>query len=78
MSQSNLNEVTDAETANSARQSTCRLGFWTSILTAVAAAAALVIAVTTAPARSGPFCMVESCVTYPYTDAAAFVPNDYL
>jgi uncharacterized membrane protein YidH (DUF202 family) len=52
----------------------CRLGFWASILTAVAAAAALGIAVTTAPARSGPFCLedlVGSCVTYPYTDVAA-------
>jgi hypothetical protein len=72
------NQVTYVETANPARQSACRLGFWTSILTAGAAAAALGIAITTAPARSGPFCMVESCITYPYTDAAAFVPNDYL
>jgi len=78
MSQLKSNQVTDAETANSARQSACRLGFWASILTAVAAAAALVIAITTAPARSGPFCMVDPCITYPYTDAAAFVPNDYL
>ncbi|MBN1993874.1 MAG: hypothetical protein JW953_14335 [Anaerolineae bacterium] len=61
-----------------------RLGFWASILTAVTAAAALGIAVTTAPARSGPFCMagsvdlVDSCVTYPYTDVAAFVPIEYI
>ncbi|MEJ2559737.1 MAG: hypothetical protein P8186_26675 [Anaerolineae bacterium] len=69
------------ETANSAGQSVSRLGFWTSILTAVAAAAALGIAITTAPARSGPFCMAElvgSCVTYPYTDVAAFVPIEYI
>jgi hypothetical protein len=75
------NQVTYVETANSARQSACRLGFWTSILTAVAAAAALGIAVTTAPARSGPFCMVDlvgSCITYPYTDVAAFVPIEYI
>ena len=76
MSQLRSNQVTDAETTNSARQSV--LGFWTSISTAVAAAVALVIAVTTAPARSGPFCMLDSCITYPYTDAAVFVPNDYL
>jgi hypothetical protein len=69
------------ETVNSARQSVYRLGFWTAILTASAAAAALGIAISTAPARSGPFCMVDlvdACITYPYTDAAAFVPNDYL
>jgi uncharacterized membrane protein YgdD (TMEM256/DUF423 family) len=85
MSQSNLNQVTDAETANSARQRICRLGFWISILTAVAAAAALGIASTTAPARSGPNCpplvemgVLESCVIYPYTDVAAFVPIEYI
>jgi hypothetical protein len=69
------------ETADSARQNACRLGFGTFILTAVAAAAALGIAITTAPARSGPNCMVElvgSCVTYPYTDVAAFVPIEYI
>lgn len=73
-----MDQLTNVETANSARQSVCRLGFWTSILTAVAAAAALAIAITTAPPRSGPFCMGDPCITYPYTDAAAFVPNDYL
>lgn len=78
---SQFNQVIDVEIANSARQSACRLGFWTSILTAGSAAAALGIAVTTAPARSGPFCLVDlvgSCVTYPYTDVAAFVPMEYL
>jgi hypothetical protein len=52
------------------------IGFWTSILTAVCAAVALAIGVTT-PARSGPNCSA-SCVTYPYTDAAAFIPRDYI
>jgi len=52
------NQVID-KAANSARQCVCRLGFWASILTAVAAAAALGIAVTTAPARSGPFCLED-------------------
>ena len=60
-----------------AQQTARRMGFWAAILTALAAAAALGIAVTTAPARSGPFCLVDQCVTYPYIDAAAFVPNDY-
>lgn len=71
-------QIANVETANSAGEGVCRLGFWASILTAAASAAALGIAVTTAPARSGPFCLVEQCITYPYTDAAAFVPNDYL
>jgi hypothetical protein len=79
------NQATLVETPNSARQSVCRFGFWTSILTAAAAAAALGIASTTAPARSGPNCpplvemgVLESCVTYPYTDVAAFVPIEYI
>ena len=74
------NQVID-KAANSARPRVCRLGFWASILTAVSAAAALGIAVTTAPARSGPFCLedlVGSCVAYPYTDVAAFVPIEYI
>lgn len=85
MSQLKSNQVTDGETANSARRRVFRLGFWSAILTAVTAATALGIASTTAPARSGPYCQVmvdmgvlESCITYPYTDAAAFVPIDYI
>jgi hypothetical protein len=80
-----MNQATRVESANSAGQSVYRLGFWTSILTAVAAAAALGIAATTAPARSGPNCpplvdagFLEACVTYPYTDVAAFVPIEYI
>ena len=72
------NQITHSENTDFTKQSVCRLGFWIAILTAVAAAAALVIAVTTAPPRSGPFCMLDSCITYPYTDAAIFVSNDYL
>ena len=70
--------ATYTTTADSTSKSTQRLGFGAAILTAAAAAAALGIAVTTAPARSGPFCLVQPCVIYPYTDVAAFVPNDYL
>lgn len=54
------------------------LGFGSALLLALAAAAAFGIAITTAPPRSGPFCLVDPCITYPYTDAAAFVPIDYL
>jgi hypothetical protein len=53
-----------------------RFAWWSAILTAVVTAAALALAVTTPP-RSGPFCTGE-CIVYPYTDAAAFVPRDYL
>lgn len=32
----------------------------------------------TTPPRSGPFCTMGNCITYPYTNAAQFVPRDYL
>jgi len=53
------------------------LGLWSAAATTLLTAAALLIAITTAPPRSGPFCQDE-CLVYPYTDAVAFVPNDYL
>jgi hypothetical protein len=78
-------QTVQVEARNSTRWSVCQLGFWISILIAVAAAAALGIAGTTAPARSGPNCpplvemgVLESCVTYPYTDVAVFVPIEYI
>jgi len=46
------------------------------LLTAVSAAVALGMAITTPP-RSGSFCSGD-CITAPYTDAADFVPRDYL
>ena len=52
------------------------LGFWAAVATAVSAAIALGLGVTTPP-RSGPNCSSD-CITPPYTDAAAFVPRDYL
>lgn len=52
-------------------------GFWIGILLALSAAIGLGLAVTT-PARSGPLCMTETCITFPYTDVAAFVPGDYI
>jgi hypothetical protein len=52
------------------------LGFWSAVLTALLAAASFAVGVTT-PARSGPFC-VSACVTYPYTNVAAFIPADYI
>lgn len=52
------------------------LGFWSAVATTVLAATAFAVGITT-PVRSGPSC-TRSCLTYPYTDAAAFVPRDYL
>jgi hypothetical protein len=65
-----------AKTAHSAAPSASRFGFWTAVCMSIATAAALAVAIMTPP-RSGPFC-VSSCVTYPYTDIAAFFPRDYL
>jgi hypothetical protein len=62
--------------ANSPRKSTIRIGFLTSILLAIVTAASMGIGITTPP-RSGPFCTLETCITYPYIDAAQFVPRDY-
>ena len=53
-----------------------RLGFWAAILTAIVAAVFMVVGIATPP-RSGPFCGT-ACVPYPYTDVAAFIPQDYL
>jgi len=52
------------------------LGFWAAVATAASATVALGLGVTTPP-RSGPNCSSD-CITAPYTDAAAFVPRDYL
>jgi hypothetical protein len=53
-----------------------QMGLWAASSTATAAAVSLAVGITTPP-RSGPYCR-SGCVTYPYTDAAAFVPRDYL
>ena len=65
------------EPVASTPKSTTRLGFWTAVLTAIVTAVSLGIAATTLP-QSGPFCPFETCVGYPYTDVAAFVPADYI
>jgi hypothetical protein len=53
-----------------------RLARSVALATAIVAAVSLAIAVSS-PARSGPNCR-GSCIGYPYTDAVAFVPRDYL
>jgi hypothetical protein len=56
---------------------TNRLGFYSAILTAIIAAAFFVLGATT-PARSGPFAQPANIIPYPYTDAASFIPGDYI
>jgi hypothetical protein len=63
-------------TAASGWKTATGLGFWSAVLTVVLAATSFAVGVTT-PARSGPFC-TSSCVTFPYTDVAAFIPADYV
>lgn len=79
------NKTTNIKNSTSIKQYACLIGFWTSIFTTVATALAFYIAITTAPARSGPYCqplvemgVVESCIDYPYTDVADFVPIEYI
>ncbi|MDX9800293.1 MAG: hypothetical protein RBT69_03025 [Spirochaetia bacterium] len=79
------NQVASTKTLASVKKSACRLGFWVAILIANTTASAFIIAITTAPARSGPNCqpfvemgIVESCIDYPYTDVADFVPIEYI
>ena len=69
-------ENSSGAAGSSASRSATQLGFWAASLLAVSATVALAVAVTTPP-RSGPFC-TGSCIAYPYTAAAAFVPGDYL
>lgn len=66
----------DRGTVALARTRPDRWGFWVAMLTWITGAASFVVAVTTPP-RSGPFC-TSGCIGYPFTDAAAFVPRDYL
>ncbi len=76
MSAWNPARIAASETIHSAHTTASRLGFWTALLTAVFGVISLAMGVTTPP-RSGPFC-TGSCVTYPYTNAAAFVPGDFI
>ena len=65
-----------APAVDRARAAAARLGLWVSVLTAVVAAGAFGIGFMTPP-HSGPFC-TGTCIAYPYTDAVAFFPRDYL
>jgi len=63
-------------TALQDRGAVIRIGLWAALSTTTAAAVSLAVGITTPP-RSGPYCR-SGCINYPYTDAAAFVPRDYL
>lgn len=63
-------------TDRTSRDDVTSLGIWAAVATTGTAATGLLLGVTT-PARSGPNCLA-GCITAPYTDAAAFVPRDYL
>ena len=71
-----IKQPTMPQVARPARKATFPFGFWAAVLTAVVAAISFTIAVQTLP-RSGPFCQ-GGCLTYPYEDAAALVPHDYI
>jgi len=63
-------------TDNAARVSASRLGLWVAPATAAVSAISLAVSVSTPP-HAGPWCN-DGCLAYPYTDAAAYVPRDYL
>lgn len=63
-------------TADRARETAARFGWWVAGLTAVVAIAAFGMGILTPP-HSGPFC-TASCIAYPYAGAVAFFPRDYL
>lgn len=54
-----------------------RWGFGSAVLTALLAAVSFGVAATTPP-RTGPFAAPSAVIAYPYTQAAQFVPRDFL
>ena len=72
------NKITSTNESNSnLNPIVSQLGFYSSILTAIIAAIFFLAGILT-PARSGPFAPAANSITYPYTNVAAFIPNDYL
>jgi hypothetical protein len=71
----NADKAAMPESANLAKA--LQLSFWSAILMGLIAAAMMVIGVLT-PARAGPFAKPADIIPYPYTDAAAFIPVDYI
>ncbi len=60
----------------SAQKLVTQLGFGSALATTVVTAVFMILGITTPP-RSGPFCG-SACIPYPYTDVAAFIPQDYV
>lgn len=73
---STIDEATTTVPARPPSPPIQRLGRWFSWATVVVGVVAAPLAYTTPP-RSGPFCRLDNCIGYPYTDVAAFVPRDY-
>ena len=72
------NKITSKdETGSNLNQVVSQLGFYSSVLTAIIAAVFFIAGILT-PARSGPFAPAANSISYPYTNVAAFIPNDYL
>lgn len=59
-----------------ATRTACRVGFPAAIVLAAVAALSFFLGITT-PVRSGPYC-TGICMAYPYAEAGAFFPRDYL
>jgi hypothetical protein len=69
--------ITEASVSDGSRR-VDRMGrsrFWVAVSTAVVAATAFAVAITTPP-RTGPYCRSD-CIVYPYTGGADFVPRDF-
>lgn len=75
MTRTGRNASSPVGASPAAASPTRRLDSGLALTTTVVGLLALVSGFTTPP-RSGPFCRT-SCLGYPYTDAAAFVPRDY-
>jgi hypothetical protein len=70
-------QVISTKTANAATLNVNQFGFWTAVCMSLMTTATFAVAFATPP-RSGPFCVLSTCIAAPYTDVAAFFPRDYL
>jgi len=72
-----MKAITDSGNNEQSKTSVGGIGLWAAVLMTFLTLVSFGIAIATPP-RSGPFCAMASCVTYPYTDVAAFFSRDYL
>lgn len=54
-----------------------RIGFWSAVLSAVFATVSFALGIATPP-KTGPFAAPTIAIRYPYMEAVAFVPRDFL